>query len=507
MEAATTTGQRNHGGGRLAFDAWLETALRNPILWSVLVAGIWLLQLSLIFTHEPWQDEWQALQIALQSPDFAALLDNLRYEGHPPLWYLLLIGVSIILPADWVLPAVQAAIATMLQALILIYSPFPRRQKLLLATSFFVLFDYSVLSRSLSLGALILTAFFAFRHYRASWLLIALLPLTDFLFGLLSIISVAIQWRARRLWWPGLLFWFVTGVAAILTVWPAPDVIPALHLLSPSAEVSALITRLSALLIPLHMANGHLQWNNPPPYPLSVVAGPLFLLFCWVQVRGRHFDAALLFGFATAAALFSIFVYPLAIRHLSLIAWLLILLRWHTMQEGLAPRRWFEPWLVALSICGLVTAGLNLTRPFDTDEQVARYIVSHGLRDAHWLVFPDSAAQGVSALIGMEFDRLEMDCSESFIRWNYATTIKSQQRFEEVLHAATKKYGRLYLLVNDPLPGLDDSRYVRGLAQFPPGYDGQAYRLYELGLDRPRTGLRAPSCPPRRVPLTVMARD
>jgi hypothetical protein len=54
--------------------------------------------MALQIWHIHWFDKWQALLIAVQSPDIAELLENLRYEGHPPLWHLLLRGIASPLP-------------------------------------------------------------------------------------------------------------------------------------------------------------------------------------------------------------------------------------------------------------------------------------------------------------------------------------------------------------------------------------------------------------------------
>ena len=77
---------------------WCDLQLQKRAVWLTAVFTVIALQAALVLNHRAWLDEWQALQLSLQSPGLAALLDNLRYEGHPPLWYLLLRGASAILP-------------------------------------------------------------------------------------------------------------------------------------------------------------------------------------------------------------------------------------------------------------------------------------------------------------------------------------------------------------------------------------------------------------------------
>lgn len=73
---------------------WGENLLDRRIAWATLCLVVLALQAALIIDHQPWPDEYQALLIAVQAPDISTLLDWLRYEGHPPLWYLLLRGLA-----------------------------------------------------------------------------------------------------------------------------------------------------------------------------------------------------------------------------------------------------------------------------------------------------------------------------------------------------------------------------------------------------------------------------
>lgn len=482
-------------------ERWLGDERR----WGLAVLATALLQLTLIWTHAPWLDEWQALQLALQSPDLRALLGNLRYEGHPPLWYLLLRGAAVVVPPAFVLPAVQTVIALALQALILFRAPFARTERLLVATSFFLLFDYGTLSRSLSLGVLLATAAFVFRRHPLGWAAIALLPFADFLFGVLSMICVALRLRDRDISIPGLAAWGLCGVLSAISVIPAKDTIPALWLNGLPADAYLFVTRLSVLLVPLHGPQFGLQWNQPLPEAIAILAGPLFLMLGSRLTRAVPLHHGLYLGFAALLFAFSVTVYPLAIRHLSLLAMLVILLRWWTPEaQRAASAGLFTGWMAVASLCGLITAGVSFVRPFDTAGQAAAYIKAHHLLDKHWLVFPDSRAQGVSALTGMEFTRLEKDCAQSFIRWDHRGTINSQAQLDAELRRATAKFGRSYLLTDFAVHPGHDPRLYRLLTHVPAGYDGQAYYLWMVAPDLPERAARPPQCAPTpRLPLKV----
>lgn len=487
------TAQRHNG-----IAAVIGLRLTDPI-WFAAIGLLAVLQLSLIVTHRPWLDEWQALQIAVQSPSLSDLLTNLRYEGHPPLWYLILRGTASFLPIPWVLPSVAAAFALAGQAALLFASPFSRFDRLCIAFGEFVLFEYFTVSRSLTIGACALLLAMTLRRSRWAWLPIALLPMCDFLFGVLSCGLIALLRRDDRLWLPGLALWLISGAVAAWSVSPAPDMVTAL---APhgAAGLFYFIDRLGVLLVPVQTVSNVISWNGTLPFGIGIVAGPLFLWFSYRQLRHDLWHVALFGGFVLICLVFSLAVYPLQTRHLTLIALFLILLAWRSRRDGATGDLAFRAWLAIGALCGLATAAVNLARPFDTAELAARYIRQHGLTEKHWLVFPESRAQGVSAITGIEFHRIERQCMQSFVRWDRGPTITSYDALEASLRAVTRRYGRVYLL-SDFRPRLP-ADLARPLATFPPGYDGQAYYLTLVGPHSPETSLRPPPCPPRRRRLT-----
>lgn len=494
-----------HGISHITLRTLLNRQLDRNACWIPLVLAICSTQLLLIWTHEPWLDEWQALQIALQSPTFAALLESLRYEGHPPLWYLMLRGAGAVLPPAFVLPAVQTPIALGIQALIQFKAPFQRLERLLIGISFFVLFDYGTLSRGLSFGILLLICAFAFRKNFVGWMAIALLPLADFLFGVLSLACIILRNADRDFRPSGFLLWLLCGTASAISVIPAADMIPAFWLNGPLFEAYIFLTRLSVLLIPLHGPQFGLEWNQPLPDGLSLAGGVLFLWMGDILTRDIVLHRIIYLGFATVLLLFSLCVYPLAIRHLSLLAFLIILLRWRAYERSDSPAstRLFRGWLSVAAACGVLTAGISMVRPFDTASQAADYIRKQGLQDKHWLSFPDSRAQGVSAITGMEFTRLERNCTQSFVRWNYRSTIKSQADFDKVLHHITARYGHVYLLSDFRITPEGNPRFYKLLKYIPAGYNGQPFYLWSIGSDLPESAMRPPQCAPIRKPLAI----
>lgn len=476
---------------------------RPSAWWPLAVAALLTLQIVLILAHAPWRDEYQALQIALQSPDLAALFANLRYEGHPPLWFLVLRGAGAVIPARLVLPVVQSAIAGTTLLLILLRAPLPRWQRLCIAISPFVLFEYGTVSRGASVGVMLLVMYFAVRTRWVRWTVIALLPMIDMQFGIFSIALLGLAWRDRCWSWTGATLWLVSGLAAAWSVRPAADVMPAAVLQSVPVGLGRLLPVFAALLVPVQTIDGQFEWGGTLPYPLWVVAGPVFLAFCWMQLRERRMSLAA-FGFCLAAlTAMSVFVYPLALRHVALLAILLILLMWREAERGSAPDGAFGLWLGVLGVCGVLTAAIGLVSPFDRTTDVARFIRAHGLEHEIWSSYPEPYAQGVSALLGTELLSLPRGCTQSYIRWDHPWAFPGPAAFDAAVGDAARRYGRFYLASNEPvgtIPGVAVTR----IGSISPGYDGVEFTLYRIGAAP--AARRPPPCPGRRLPLRLWAR-
>ena len=105
--------------------------------------------------HEMWRDELQAWLLARDSTDPADLLANLKYEGHPALWYLLLMPLARVTTSPVAMQALHLVIASTTVFLVARFAPFNRLQSTLFAFGYFPLYEYGVISRSYSLSLLL----------------------------------------------------------------------------------------------------------------------------------------------------------------------------------------------------------------------------------------------------------------------------------------------------------------------------------------------------------------
>jgi len=112
-----------------------------------------------ILHHEMWRDEMQAWLLAKDSPSLGALYQNTVYEGHPLLWHLCLYGLAKISHNPRIMQGFHLLISISSFALIVKTSPFSWLQKRLFGFSYFIFYEYSVISRSYALGVLLVFLF------------------------------------------------------------------------------------------------------------------------------------------------------------------------------------------------------------------------------------------------------------------------------------------------------------------------------------------------------------
>jgi len=107
--------------------------------------------------HEPWFDEAQAWQIARCLSLRELLFTIPHYEGHPPLWYLiLLLPAKLGAPFELGLKTVGLLLSAASAGLLLFRSRLPRVARLLLPFSFFFFYQYGVIVRPYGLMLLLM---------------------------------------------------------------------------------------------------------------------------------------------------------------------------------------------------------------------------------------------------------------------------------------------------------------------------------------------------------------
>jgi hypothetical protein len=121
-----------------------------------LVCALYLILLGYTLAHhEVWGDEFHSWNIVKASPGLGLLFHNIRYEGHPPLWYLILWPLTRITHQVMYMQVIQFLLAGASVVLILYRSPLPRGLRLLAPFGYFLFYEYAAFSRNYAIGVLL----------------------------------------------------------------------------------------------------------------------------------------------------------------------------------------------------------------------------------------------------------------------------------------------------------------------------------------------------------------
>src|SRR5262249_9628534 len=154
--------------------------------------------------HAMWRDEMQIFMLALYSSSPWSVLLKLKYEAHPALWHILVWGVTRLTSDPMWMQVLHIGLAVGVWTIIYWWSPFSRLEKILLLLSYFLFWEYFVISRSYVLIALIAFAFIAWRERRPRpafllWLLLGLLANVHMFGAIWSMVLAAmLAFEGRR---------------------------------------------------------------------------------------------------------------------------------------------------------------------------------------------------------------------------------------------------------------------------------------------------------------------
>jgi len=189
--------------------------------------------------HEPWADEVQSWLLAKGLSPVGLLGHQLRFEGSPGLWQLLLLPFAHAHLPLLTLSVVGAVVTASGVALLVFWSPLPLVLRLLLPFTYYLLYQYAVLARSYNLMVPLLCALAMtyrrrldrpLRYTVLLCLLSGVTVQTMVVAGSLFVVLLVQGWRAadgpaafvRRFGSSAALF-FVVELGLVAVLWPSPD--------------------------------------------------------------------------------------------------------------------------------------------------------------------------------------------------------------------------------------------------------------------------------------------
>jgi hypothetical protein len=485
-----------------------------------LLLAFFLLGLGGILNHAMWRDELNGWLIARDSLSLGDFWQNVRYEGHPLLWYLCLLVLNQLTNNPLAMQLFHLALATLAISLFIFYSPFSRLQKLLFCLGYLPIYEYLLISRNYALGLLFLFAFcWVFprrvKGYLALSLLLALMANTN-AYALLISISLAITLGYEYLFRRFLDFRsqalklniglsiiiFAVGLTlSIIMLFPPAD-----SLLQGGAEqwfwqwdghrFNQALTRLWNSYILILVPGDSQPWAVGLFAILSTLILGFWLIFL--------VDTPVIFVFyLLATGLIVLFTYlkflgsPRHYGHLYLILisslWLKTYYQQIVLPTKLTRRlSGLQIWvknrasfcLMVILICqvlaGLVGYIRDSTLPYSASRAVAHYLQEQKL-DQYFLVgSEDFAVSPISGYLDQKIYYPESQSLGSFVLFNRQRQVVNQAEILSQIQALSQF--PTVLILNYPLavqlPALD----IQFLADFKQSFIGnEQYYLYQIG--------------------------
>ncbi|MBF0458189.1 MAG: hypothetical protein HQK99_09870 [Nitrospirae bacterium] len=111
--------------------------------------------------HVMWRDELEAWMMARDASTLGELFNNIKYQGHPSLWFLTLFVLARITPNPLIMQIFHLALAVGVVYVALRFAPFTKLQKCLFIFGYYPFYEYCVISRNYSYGLFLLLIFLA----------------------------------------------------------------------------------------------------------------------------------------------------------------------------------------------------------------------------------------------------------------------------------------------------------------------------------------------------------
>lgn len=453
--------------------ASLKITIRN-LLFTLPFIILFLVQLA---HHEMWRDELNAFGIAVGSPGLGSLLHVVHYEGHPWLWYVLLWFVSKATVFPVGMKVLEGCIGTAIYLMIGLASPFRWREKVLLFLSYFICFEYTVISRMYAIVLLLLLVYlWQISRPRpegaGSFMILGLIASADLTGMILSLALllervVRVVWEARppgtgpevtdgarrldqkRGLRNGVLIYAGFLLFSVYSLWPAHDI--STRTTSPPFRSAWSISNLSHAVanytvmpyFPSATASAKTYLNAVAVehHRAVLLVVPLVLLAYWIVFRGHKSLLVMVAATWVMMIAFGHLIYMGNLRHFGITFLAFVAGIWLIRGggEALSPVAYL---LILLTVIGGVETEVNAwRRPFSNASAAATWLAHSEVSALPLAGSPDSSVIGVAEELHRPMYLLASERSRTFLLFSKERDHFTNADIPERLEAAREALG------------------------------------------------------------------
>lgn len=389
--------------------------------WDI---ALWVLSTTFIFVtiafHQPWRDEGQAVMLAQDATGFWDLIQRIKWEGHPLLWFVLA-KVS----GPTLTPYIHGVLAVSTNALIVFKSNWPKFLKWVLPFTYFFAFEYAIVFRDYAVGIFLLFSAITLWKKKPNWAFLLLLIATQANFFSLVLACglgflMLLNDPRNKAW-----IWRIPLTIAILafTVYqltpPETGGFASGWNFDSDKLSQALSIFDSSVILPVFLAQheplGGLIFIHPS---INAIIALALLTFMIMTLRTSSYR--MVFGVVSTIilAFCSIKLFGFA-RHIGHIWIFYLLLLYAESRDGIKiqPYLFLKLLLTGQLIGGIGHLALEYIYPYSESTEMANYLEAQ-VPSERTAVFPASYGAGLSFETGKSYYQPDMDTTMTHIIWN-----------------------------------------------------------------------------------------
>lgn len=440
-----------------------------------------------IYFHEIWMDESHHFLLGRDSNGLIDLYKNTRYDGHPILWNYLIYLITRLTYNPFYMQLLHITISSFIVYIFLKKTPFSLWFKIAFVFSYFMIYEYTIISRNYNLGILFLflaCTFYAKReHYFNTFcFFLALSCNTHSIFSIVACSLLAsvffnqfteYKFSLFKKYWKGYLLFFTGLLLAFYQIIPKSDTTFFNEIDYSFYQSLKSVLSLFKAFFPIVDFTIINYWNQFYLINNFTIAS-IFLgcISCIIPlVLFNKNKTILFFVYLTFGGfiLFEIFTQRYGIRYNGLLFITIIIGFWMMFSEKESPflkiniSKFNSKIILTLMLLqvfgGIIAYGLGINKTFNHGKNVASFIKNKKLDVDRIITVSESAS--INAFLPENLYNLLYQKKQGYYLWNkdYNTFYnKTEQEIIQFGFNSKPNKHKLYFILNSPLASIETLR-------------------------------------------------